>query len=704
MDLVLDRIRTLPAESRQVLALAACVGNQFDLKTLTIISAQSPMATAAHLNSAIQKSLITPLGEDYKYLGFYPQTAELELNVIYQFLHDRIQQAAYFCIPEHDRASYHLKIGQLLLQATPKELLESKIFEIVDHLNLGIEFIDQPDQKNELARLNLIAGQKAKAAIAYEAALNYLNQGRSLLTQDSWQTNYGLTLAICESTAAAAYLAGDFAQMEAGVEEVLHHAKTALERTQAYLVKIQACIAQEQFMSAIQIALGALASFGIQLPAQPDQDCISQGLSETKCILMERQPEELVQLPRMTDPHKLAAMQMISSVCTPTYFLAPDLWKLMVFQKMQLSIQYGNAPGSAFGYADYGMIQCAIEENMDAADQFAQLAVNLQSQLNAKEFFPKTSLLVNMYLRHWREHLKETLNPLWEAYQCGLETGDLEYATFAIAFRFYHSYLMGRELSPLEQEIASYEGTIARFRQTLPLALTQIYHQSVLNLMGQSACPDQLTGRSYNEDENLPQLLAKDDKYILFHLYFNKLLLAYLFQNGEQAAAHAATTDRLVAEGAIGLLGVPVFYFYDSLARIATFADASQPEQQQILQKVNANQQKMHHWAERAPMNYLHKFYLVEAERYRILNQNAEAADAYDRAIDLARENEYLNEEALANDVSRSVLPGQRKNKNRSHLFVRCSILLPPLGGNCKSDRSGSTLPAVFRSPPRKNL
>jgi histidine kinase len=699
VDLVLDRIQTLPVQSQHALSLAACMSNQFDLKTLAVVSEQSPLETALHLRSAVQQSLITPLGDDDKYLEYYPQSSEMSLDITYKFLHDRIQQAAYSLIPEHHQVHHHLNIGQLWLRATPQHQLDDKIFVIVDHLNTGATLLADQTQKNELARLNLTAGQKAKTAIAYDLALNYLNQGRSLLAEDCWQTTYDLTLALGESTAEAAYLVGNFQQMEERVEEVLHHAKTALDKTKVYLVKIQACIAQDRFMDAIYIALQALDILGITLPTQPDRDSIAQELSKTKRILTEK--EDLVQLPKMTDPHKLAAMQMIASVCTPTYFLAPDLWKLMVFQKMQLSIQYGNAPGSAFGYADYGLIQCAVEENTDAAYQFSQLAMKLQSQLDAKEFIPKTSLLVNMYLKHWREHLKETLHPLLEAYQCGLETGDLEYATFAIAFRFYHSYLIGRDLPQLEQEMASYEGAIANFKQVLPLTLTRIYHQSVLNLIQPSEHSDRLLGDSYNEEDCLPQLLAANDQYIIFHLYLNKLLLAYLFQHTEQAAEYADTTQQLLSDGAVGLLVVPVFYFYDSLARIAVFPQASNT-QQQILQKIDANQQKMKHWADHAPMNYRHKFHLVEAERHRILGQDVEAADAYDRAIDLAQEHGYLNEEALANELAGRFYLAKGKSRIAQAYLLEAHYCYLRWGASAKANDLAQQYPQFFDRLPEQ--
>lgn len=651
-ELVMERMQKLPTASQQALSLAACIGSQFDLQTLAIISQRSQLAMVADLQIAIQQSLITPIGDDYKYLASYLPTGKMDVDITYQFLHDRIQQSAYRLIPEANKPQYHLKIGQLLLKSTPNRLLEARIFAIVDHLNIGVALITEQDQRYELARLNWLAGQKAKTSIAYGSALEYLNTARSLLPENSWQDAYELTLALCEATAQAAYLVGDFQQMEQRIEEVFNHTETVLERKNVYLIKIQACIAQNRLMDAIQTALQALDQLAIKLPLQPDSQDITQGLREVQQILAEKSIEGLADLPRMVDPDKLAAMEVITSVCTPTYFLAPDLWKLMVFQKIQLSVRYGNAPGSAFGYADYGMILCGIAEDIATSCQFSQLAETLQPQLNAKEFMPKTTLLVNTYLKHWQGHLQETLNPLLEAYQCGLETGDLEYATFAIAYRCYHAYLIGRELSQLEQEISRYEVAMAQFKQGLPLHLLSIYHQSVLNLMGQSADPCCLTHSCLSENHRLPQSAAVDEQSILFHLSLNQLILSYLFHDTAQVAACVVTTNQLLSAGAVGLLTVPVFHFYDSLARIAIFAGVPAVEQPDIFEEIAGNQRKIKHWAEYAPMNYLHKFYLVEAEQCRILHHDAEAADAYDRAIALAQEHGYIQEAALANELA----------------------------------------------------
>ncbi|NES25086.1 MAG: GAF domain-containing protein [Symploca sp. SIO3E6] len=70
-------------------------------------------------------------------------------------------------------------------------------------------------------------------------------------------------------------------------------------------------------------------------------------------------------------------------------------------------------------------------------------------------------------------------------------------------------------------------------------------------------------------------------------------------------------------------------------------------------------------------MNHGHKFYLVEAERYRVLGQKAKAIDYYDRAIALAQENGYINEEALAQELAAKFYLAQGKTTIASAYMLK---------------------------------
>ena len=184
------QLQKLPSETQQVLKLAACVGNQFDLATLAIVSEQSPTDAATTLWKALQEGLILPSSQIYKFFqGAEKSDTQNTVNPKYRFLHDRVQQAAYSLIPEDQQQSTHLAIARLLRQNTPDAELEANIFEIVNHWNRAIALLVDPLEKINLAQLNLIAGNKAKAANAYEPALTYCRTGLALLEDlGGWQS------------------------------------------------------------------------------------------------------------------------------------------------------------------------------------------------------------------------------------------------------------------------------------------------------------------------------------------------------------------------------------------------------------------------------------------------------------------------------------------------------------------------------------
>ena len=324
-----------------------------------------------------------------------------------------------------------MQIGHNLLQKTSPEQLATRLFEIVDQLNYGIELITDQAERNEIAKLNLSAGQKAKGAIAYTAALKYLTMGIKLLTADSWQRQYDLSLALYSEAAEVAYLSGDFDQIEKWAAVVLQQAKTVLDRVKVYEVKIQTCTAQKKQIQAIQIGLQVLDQLGINLPEIPTELDVQQKLTKTKAALASR-IAELADLPVMTDANKLATMHILSSISANAYSAVPSLFLLIVLEQLNLSIDYGNTHFSTSTYACYGVLLSTVLRDIEEADQFGCLALSLVERLNANSLKSKTFHIVGQCIVHRKYHVRETLPLFKGAYSSGIESGDLEFAGYAI--------------------------------------------------------------------------------------------------------------------------------------------------------------------------------------------------------------------------------------------------------------------------------
>ena len=638
---MMGKMRKLPKSIQDILSLAACIGAEFDLNKISIICQKSAAELFENLTPAIDTGLIIPLSELNEQL----------LIEDYKFGHDRIQQGAYALIDESQKLSIHLKIGRLLWENTQLNELSEKIFKIVDHLNLGQQLITEQPERNKIARLNLLAGQKAKAANAYEAALKYFTIGQKLLIDESWQTNYDLILALYSEAAEVAYLGGNFEQMEYFASVVLQQAQTLLDRVKVYQVKLEAYQSQNKELEAIKMALPVLENLEFTLPQSPQLLDIQQELAKTQTNLADKQIEDLINLPQMSDPAKLAVMKIVSSIFSPVFIAAPQLLPILVSKQVNLSIQYGNTSLSAFAYVNYGLILCGVAEELEKGYRFGRLALNIADKLQKSELLPKIIAVFSTAISIWKEPVRDSLVSLQSAYQIGLEMGDLYYGTTCAYLYSFHSAFVGKELTQLASEIALYDRAFNQLQQQNTLNYLKIYGQTVLNLMGRSPTPYHLSGESYDESIMLPLHLEANDRYALCALYVNKLHLCYLFGEYERAVENAAKAQQYL-DGATATLLIPLFHFYDSLAHLAVYHSVAICQQQQILARIAVRQTKMQQWADHAPMNYLHKFYLVEAEQCRIQGSYLEAMEFYDRAIAEAEENKYINEEALANELA----------------------------------------------------
>ncbi|MEG4210801.1 AAA family ATPase [Microcoleus sp. S13_B4] len=661
------QLQKLPSQTQEVLKLAACIGNEFDLATLAVVCEKSSSETAANLWPALQAGLILPLTEIYKFFTsdefeFINQNAEGESNTsdswfqnpescYYKFMHDRVQQAAYVLIPDSQKQSTHLNIGQLLLINTPTTEREEQIFNIVNQLNYGVDLIAEPTQRYELAELNLIAGRKAKTATAYAAARKYLSFGRQILAPNSWQNHYETALELHVLGAETAYLSYDFQDMEELADLVLHNARTLLDKVKVYEIELSACTAQVKPKQAVEMGLAVLKLLGICFPENPTPADIQQGLEQTASLFAGKKIAEFIDLPEMENLQKQAALRILSGLVSPAYITAPLLLPLVILEMVNLSVSYGNAPLSAFAYGLYGLVLSGVVQDIETGFEFGQLALNIVERFNANYLKTKVFYTVGVHIIHGKHHVKETIPLLKEGYAIGLETGELELGYSAKEISQY-SYLIGREIAGLEEEVATYCHALVQFKQEAALNYTQIVHQVLLNLLGRSENPCLFVGDAYNEETMLPFHIQANDRNGLHYFYFHKMLVCYLFGETAQALENSRQAEQYL-DAVTGMLNVPMFYFYDSLARLGVCREEdSCEEKQEHLEKVKSHQETLHKWAHHAPMNFSHKFSLVEAELFRSLGENVSAMETYDRAIFLAKENDYLNEEALANELA----------------------------------------------------
>ena len=590
----------------------------------------------------------------------------------------------------------------MLLSRLPQEGEGTRVFEAANHLNLARDLLqDQPEQ-DEVARLNLSAGQKAKASGAYDRALQYLSFGRELLGEDAWKRCHEPMLALSEEAAEAAFLCGEAGRMQELTGEILAHARAPLERLMACQVQIQGLMGQNRPGEAIACALDLLRWLGVRLPEHPGKGRALLALVRIKLHASNRMMDRLLALPQMQDPGRIAAVQLMCSIAAAMFQCNPNLTVLALERRLDLLLRYGHNQWSGVVFAALSFMLAGVLGDLDRAHRVGRLALDLDDQHAAGAHRARVTYFYCCFASHCREHLARTLEPLREAYKIGLEQGDLEFSSFSLHVYCQHAFLLGLPLPDLTREMKAFSETIAGLRQAKQHVYNELFRQIALNLQGVSCAPWVLTGEAFDEQVGLPRFREQEDGSGIFGIFFHKMLLAFLFQSYQIASA-CADEARKALPAVRGVFIFTRFFAYDSLVQLAMVPSVSWMGKRRILARVRANQKKLRNRAAHAPENHAHLYYLVEAERHRAQGRLKPALECFDIALRLARKHGFVNDEALIAERAGGFLLAQGKHP-RARIYLRqAHAAYERWGALAKVRDLEARFPALLRSENRRN-
>ncbi len=330
--------------------------------------------------------------------------------------------------------------------------------------------------------------------------------------------------------------------------------------------------------------------------------------------------DDLKVLPEMTDPYCIAAMRILLSAASSAYRNNILMATNIALKMIQLSVRFGNSPYSPFGYSLYAIVKLGVMGDIEKGYQMGKFPVELTAKFRARESSAKINALYNLFIKHWKEPLKETIEPLMDTFRIGLETGDLEFAAYCNMYSCVHSLFCGKELGSVNSEMKESIEVIQKLKQERTLFNMKFHRQFVLNLMGYADDRAILTGESFNEEEMLPFLIKAKDVVSRGAFITNKTIISYMFGMDEAALSYALELENY-KRTLLGLIYLPLVCFYSSLIFLSNVPSSNRRRRILYLRKAEKNQKAMKKWASHAPANHLHKWHLVEAERFRVIRE-----------------------------------------------------------------------------------
>ena len=714
IELLSRKMQILPSPLLNILILAACIGYTFELDILIIVSEQPHDNILKALEKLIAAGFILPMNDEFRSAS----TTESDNSAIfYKFTHDRIHHAAYNFIPRDKRERNHWQIGLLALRKLSEVQIEKRLFEIVNQLNKGRDLLQYGPEKKELAAYNLKAAQKAKVSAAFNQAYTYFRIGINLLVSadtsenaekkyqtNHWLDSYDLISTLYLGAIEMAYLTAQFQHVDQLGEIFLANATRLQDQLMFYNIKIQSCYALNRMEEAANTSLHSLALFGIRVPKKITKKKIVSEYIKTRLLLWGKSMDSLSRMPIAKNPEKRIILNILRNAMLPLYFVNAKLFPIIVFKGIRIAVRYGGTIDTAYAFAGYGMILSGVLNQFEKGYEFGRLAIKMMERFDTNDLSAKILVTVSTFTTHWKEHLKNVIPMLEKACEKGIESGDFEFTAIAwfkdSSFRFF----LGENLLDLKRKGELNKAKINRLQQKTMELYQGMHLQAITNLIEPSNIPCSLIGQYYDEREMLPAHLSANDAGALFNFYFLKIILCLFFGHFKESSENIAVAEKYLFSQSVATEDVQ-FCFYSSLCILLNL-DPSQPETKKII-RVKKMQKKMKKWAKNSPMNYEHKFCLVEAEIRRIDNKPREAEVYYNRAIMKAKENGFLHDEALSNELSgrfyfsqNDFSKGNDKIKQAWHNYYRW-------GANAKLLQLETLYPEIFQpksKPARPDL
>ncbi|WP_415804316.1 AAA family ATPase [Bordetella muralis] len=631
VELMIAKLGRLPDACHDALRLLACIGNAANMTTLSWIFEVDIEGVDALLWPARRQELVHRNAEGYR------------------FSHDRVQEAALSRVPEPMLAQAKLRIGRLLLRHTPTDQREGSIFDIVNQLNYAVELIVRSDERVKLAELNLIAGRRAKASVAYASALNYFQAGSALINAQTWATHRELSFALEFHLAECEFVTGELAYAGPRLAALHERALTNAESSAVTCLRGEIYVTKGQHGRAVAVAVDYLRHTGCDWSDHPSSQDVWREHQRLRRRLRTRPIDTLRELPPMTQSTACATMEVLLQLAPAALAYDDNLLCLSVCRMVNLSLEYGSSDGACAAYVWAGVVLGPYLGDYKTGFRFAQLGLDLVDQRAIERFKARAYLLFGAHVNPWTRHCRDGLPLLEQAFKQANDIGDVTFAGYSCCNSVSTLLACGETLDFVERR-AEFGLAYARehgFRYVAELIIPQL--QLIRMLRGALPVLGHFDSIEFNEPAYELQLQGHA---IASCWYWIRKLQARYLAGDFHAALHAASSAAPLLWTSTSSLERVEYHFYSALAHAALSYNDDTAESTQHNQSVLQHHHQLAQWAENTPENFEDRAALVAAEIARSEGRTLDAMHLYERSVECARAHGFIHHEAIANELA----------------------------------------------------
>ena len=656
-DLLVKKINGFDERFRQLLMVASCLGSEFSADQLLWNLNLTPRDLGELLNTACQANFIYPVNDNYKKLVLDGDTVlendELQA-VIFRFLHDRIQQAAYSILEGEVKSRIHYKTGVKLLEKFDTTRSDEFVFETVNHLN---ESGDLYEEKIKLAEYNQLAGVKAKNAGAYDAAIAYLTRARDIyIGNNGWDDYHQETFDNAIYCTECLYLS---AKNDAAIEQVdsiFGHTVNSLEQVKVYEIKCEILMKMGAMAETIAIGKQLLEKLGFAIPRNPEefQAGIYSELSIAMAGVARIGKDNLVNMPQMQDETLERLLYFIVRQLLPIYSTDAEYFVWIALKSFNIILENGLAQSTYQFLISYGSILTTALKDYGAVYDYGNIAMEIVGRYAKTELVKwRARYVYTAFCVSWGENPKKRIEDWVDIYAGNLENGDPTFGGYALAQRVFNKIALGYNLTEISTESQKYQQLFMEREMFSPLFILQSRVVIVEALTGKTSGPNSLTTAGFEEEASYQFFKANKFYMALALVILDKLQLFFLNRRYEEAIPYAFEAVSLLSYLG-GLISLVEFNFYACLNLLNGAEYAQEGQKAKVLETAQLLLANLYDFSRTNKEMFSAFYFIAKAEAERVAGNYAEAEELYEEALLAAAHVEYNHLTAIANELASS--------------------------------------------------
>ena len=644
VELMVGKISKFPSEEQKILCLASCIGIRFSLQILAAVSHKSQKEIITLLYGAIHEGLIIPLDENLSLIEHGEVHGDITSDLA--FLHDRVQQAAYSLIPEEEKAVFHLETGRSLL-ALYHEPDDSFLFQITGQFNNGLALIHDESERIRVAELNLKTGLKAKKATAHAHACEFMRIGMELLPPDAWERFHDLTFQLVVHRAECEHILLRYAESKSLLKEAFDHSNSVEERLSIFIQQINQATWEGRFADGIQIGIQAFKEFDITLPDLDDSVAIDGYIQGQTVWFLENWKEkpisDLISLPESTYVVYTLLTHILGNLIDAGIII-PAYLPVLTYTSVNLSIQHGITPNSAYGFISHGMMLSATTIDYAASYEFGKAGLALAERIPDKKIASRVMNLF-IFMGYVKSPLAEIPPYGEQAYRFGIDSGEFTHAGYGLINGHRALVSAGVTLSECAQVADSYLTLASKLnRKYLIDVMMSTSVRFIIDMTGRIPHPE------FNKPEDTETAIQNTEfDFANALVKFYRIFSLFIMERDDEALPLIELNFLPFIEISVQRVEYRFIISLLFLRKIPTVDDAHKNRYMDIIQDYLSFLRKI---ANSAPYNFLSLVRLIEAELAALEGKSFDAMHLYDEAIQQANEHNFLHYEAIAHECA----------------------------------------------------